>query len=225
ELELLYSDQAVMNHAAIGNQSSLLSIARSATDEYESAYNDIKVNFVNFIKDKTVITLGQPDIFQSANGTYSVRVPVTWSMPEREVLTRLNRYFNGFDRKPLALSSDRIRSENNRVVIRKQVAESSTAIKPYSGRLFGELQKIEIAIEVSLGDKKNQIIIAGNARCHVGCNYSERGSDSWIIQTGGRPGVRNLNWRQESPIIIEGLTENDLQNAGVPVAVAKYVVR
>ena len=107
----------------------------------------------------------------------------------------------------------------DRVVISKRYAESSTAIQPYSGRLFSELQKIEMLIEVSLGNRKGSIIIAANARCHVSCNYTDKPSDSWIIQASGKPGVSNLHWQQESPLVIQGLTEQDLKAATAPIAV------
>ena len=200
----------------VEQENSLLAKARSATNEYDKAYQDIQVNFVRFVQEQTKVTLGQPDVFQKANGTYSVRVPVSWTIPERELLSRFNRYFNSYDSKPL-----KVTSEQKRLVISKRHAESSTAIKPYSGRLFGDLQKVELAIEVSLGNKKGRIIIAGNARCHVSCGYSDKASDSWIIQSTGKPGLSNLDWQQESPLVIEGFTEQDLQTAAKPIAVVK----
>jgi len=202
-------------------ENSLLAKARAATDEYDKAYQDIHVNFVNFVQEQTKVTLGQPDVSQNANGTYNVRVPVFWTIPERELLSRLNRYFNSYDSKPLKMTLDRGISDANRLVINKRNVESTTAIKPYSGRLFSELQKIEMMIEVSLGNKKAHITIAANARCFVSCRYSNQPSDAWIIQASGKPGVSNLQYQQESPVVLEGLTEQDLNAATKPTAIVK----
>ncbi len=209
------------NEPAAKEENPLLAKARAASDEYDKAYQDIHVNFVSFVQKQTKITLGQPDVSQNANGTYNVRVPVSWTIPETELLSRLNRYFNSYDGKPLSMSSEHMRNDKNRLVISERYAESSTAIKPYTGRLYSELQKVELSIEVSLGNKKGTIIIAGNASCHVSCSYSENASDSWIIQSKGKPGLNNLHWKQESPIVIEGLTEQDLASAAKPSAVIK----
>ncbi len=211
------STQRVQNKAeipattepSVTEDNSLLAQARSASSEYDKAAEDITVNFVTFVRSKTQVTLGQPDVSQNADGTYNVRVPVSWTLPEQELLLRLNRYFNDRDRSRLAMSSGRL-------IISKNYAESATAIKPYSGRLFKELQKIELSIQVSVGNKKGNIIIAGNASCFVSCSYSTGASDSWIIQTRGEPGLRNLKYNQESPIVIEGLTEQDLKTAAKP---------
>jgi hypothetical protein len=213
------------NEAAAKEENPLLAKARAASDEYDKAYQDIHVNFVGFVQKQTKITLGQPDVSQNANGTYNVRVPVSWTIPETELLSRLNRYFNSYDGTPLLMSSEHMRNDKNRLVISKRYAESSTAIKPYTGRLYSELQKLELSIEVSLGNKKGTIIIAANASCHVSCSYSENASDSWIIQSKGKPGLNNLHWQQESPVVIEGLTEQDLASAAKPSAVVKMALK
>lgn len=205
---------ATKTEQPVTEENSLLAKARSASSEYDKASEDIKVNFVTFVRSKTQVTLGQPDVSQNADGTYNVRVPVSWKIPEQELLSMLNRYFNDHDQKPLKMSAGRL-------IISKNYAESATAIKPYSGRLFKELQKIELSIQVSVGNKKGNIIIAGNASCFVSCSYSTDASDSWIIQTRGEPGFRNLNYSQESPIVIEGLTEQDLKTASKPTFIIR----
>lgn len=218
---LLMSNKAVRAAKTIPGEGSLLAKARSSGSEYEHALREVSNDLVVMLRERTKITLGNADVSQDADGTFSVRVPVSWSISGQEVLNLLNRHFNSYDGRPLSLSSDHMRSDNNRIVVHKRNAESSSAMKPYSGRLFGELQKVVIYIEVSLGQKRARLVIAGNASCHVSCNYVEKNGDAWIVQINGKPGERTLSWNQETPVVIKGLTELDLQKFGLPVAVIR----
>jgi len=225
EHDLLMSGKAVgAARTTISKQGSLLAKARSSDSEYDQARRDISNELVSMLRKKTKVTLGNADVAQDASGTYSVRVPVSWSISGRKVLSLLNRYFNSYGGRPLALTSEHMISNNNRIVVNKGPVESSSAIKPYSGRLFNELQKIEIYIEVLLGRRKAKLVIAGNANCFVSCSYVEGKGDSWIVQVNGKPGESTINWKQETPVVIKGLTESELQNGGLPVAVIQLRV-
>lgn len=202
-------------------QGSLLAKAKSSSSAYDQALQEISGGLVSMLRKDTQITLGNADVAQDADGTFSVRVPVSWSISGQKVLALLNHHFNSYSGRPLSLSSEHMRNDKNRIIVNKRNAESSSAIKPYSGRLFKELQKIEISIEVSLGNKKTRLVIAGNARCHVSCSYTNRRADSWIVQVNGKPGDSTLSRDQETPVVIKGLTEADLQNSGLPVAIIR----
>ena len=212
ERALLSSKEAIP--AKNVSRGTLLAKARLSSSEYDQAYDDIAGKLVRLFREKTAVTLGSADVAQNTDGTYNVRVPVSWKMPEQEVLSLLSRYFNGSQGSPLSLSGGEVK-------IRKYHAESSSAVKPYSGRLFEALQKIEIEIEVSLGRKMSKLVIAGNANCFVSCDYSQKPSTDWIVQTRGEPGEPTLSYKQETPVVIEGLTESDLQHVGLPVAVVR----
>ena len=216
EHALLMSDKAVRAATPTANPGLLLAKARLSGSEYDQASQEISNDLVHMLRETTKVMLGNADVAQDADGTFSVRVPVSWSISGKEVLALLNSHFNSHSGRPLSLSS------KNRIVVNKRQAESSNAIKPYSGRLFKELQKIEVYIEASLGRKNSKLVIAGNARCFVSCTYVAGKGDSWIVQVNGKPGDSTLNWKQETPVIINGLTELDLKNGGVPVAAIRY---
>lgn len=194
-----------------GFSSSLLAKAEASGNEYEVAKNDILNNFSNVVKNKSRIVLGEPDVSVNSSGTYDVRIPVSWSVPTNETLGILNRYFNTYGRKPLRQISDRIKLE-------ARYAESSTAIKPYSGRLFKDLQKLEFRVIVELAGKSASIVMGSNVRCHVGCRPTREPSDGWLIQMDAKPGTRMLGYKDESPIVIRGLTQQDIAKAGRPRA-------
>lgn len=190
---------------------SLLAKAKASGNEYDVAKEDILNNFTSLVKNKTRIVLGEPDVSLNASGTYDVRIPVSWSVPTKETLGILNKYFNDYEQKPLRQYGDRIK-------LKSRYAESSTAIKPYSGRLFKDLQKIGFKVVVELAGKSSSILIGGNARCHVSCSPAKGPSDTWLIQMDARPGASMLDYNDESPIVIKGLTQQDLASAGKPQA-------
>lgn len=219
--DLLMSNKAVRAATTISKEGSLLAKALSSGSEYDQALREVSNDLVVMFRERTKITLGNADVSQDADGSFSLRVPVSWSISGQEVLNLLNRYFNSYGGRPLSLSSDHMRSDNNRIIVDKRNAESSSAMKPYSGRLFQELQKVVIYIEVSLGPKSSKLAIAGNAKCHVSCNYVEKNGNAWVAQINGKPGEITLNWKQETPVVIKGLTESDLQKFGFPVAIIR----
>jgi len=194
-----------------GFSNSLLAKAKASGNEYEVARDDILNNFSNVIKHKSQITLGEPEVSQNPSGTYDVRIPVSWSVPTKEALSILNKYFNSYGSKPLSQLSERIKIDG-------RLAESSTAIKPYTGRLFKDLQKLEFRVVVELSGKSSSILIGSNADCFVGCQPVREPSDAWLIQMDAKPGTNMLSYKDESPIVIKGLTQQDLANAGKPRA-------
>lgn len=196
------------------SENSLLAKAKASGDEFSDARRAINVDLVNLIRNKTKVSLGEPEVTQAANGTYDVRVPVSWSIPMSNVESLLGKYFTGgsSDRPPKAYG------DGKRLQLRKRDAESSSSPKPYSGRLFSDLLNVESTLVVSLGNKSASILIAGRFRCSVGCRYRKGLGDDWIIQGAGKPGERMLVYEQESPVVIKGLTEMDLRNGAMPFA-------
>lgn len=190
---------------------SLLAKAKASGNEYDVAKEDILNNFTSLVKNKTRIVLGEPDVSLNASGTYDVRIPVSWSVPTKETLGILNKYFNDYKQKPLSQYGDRIE-------LKSRYAESSTAIKPYSGRLFKDLQKIGFRLVVELAGKSSSILMASNADCFVSCSATNKPSNSWFIQMDAKPGTSMLAYKDESPIVIKGLTQQDLASAGKPRA-------
>lgn len=196
------------------SENSLLAKAKASGDEFSDARRAINVDLVNLIRNKTRVSLGEPEVTQAANGTYDVRVPVSWSVPMTNVESLLGKYFtsDSSGRPPKG------RGDGKELRLSKRNAESSSSPKPYSGRLFSDLLNIESTIVVSLGNKSASLLIAGRFRCFVSCNYQKGTGDDWIIRGAGKPGDYMLVFEQESPVVIKGLTEMDLRNGAMPFA-------
>jgi len=193
---------------------SLLDKAKASEDEFSSARHEISVDLVNLIRTKTKVSLGEPEVTQAADGTYDVRVPVSWSAPMTSIESLLGKYFtSGSSARP-----PKGRGDGKEIQLRKRDAELSSSPKPYSGRLFNDLLNIESTIVVSLGAKSASLLIAGQFRCFVSCNYQKGTGDDWIIRGTGKPGDYMLVFKQESPVVIKGLTEMDLRNGAMPFA-------
>ncbi len=195
----------------------LLAQAMASGSEYGLAVADIKENVAKSIKKNTTVTTGTLEVSQDSDGTFSVRVPVSWNISGSAHLQVINKYFNSYDGKPIALSSDSMRGKKNRIVVSQRYADSSSSPKPYSGRLYDVLQGVEIRLVASIGNKSSYITLAGNGRCHVSCNYSKKPSDSWLMQVSGAPGQETLSYKQETPIVIKGLTKKDLEQSSEPI--------
>ncbi len=208
----------IEDKAQVSSHESLLEQARNSEHEYKQARRDISMNLVDVLKKHTKIELGKPDVSIEVDGSYSVRVPVSWEIPEQKVLSILNKYFNSYKGQPLSLTSEFMSSNSNRIKINEYDVKSSSSKKTFSSRLFKDLQKFEVNIEVSLGEKISRLVIAGNVSCHVGCNYTKNKGDSWLIQVNGKPGESTISTYQETPVVIKGLTKAELLDGGLPVA-------
>lgn len=216
----------VKPEAAVGNGKSLLSQVNSADSEYENAKRDIESNLYNVIAQNMTITTGQSEVFQDENGLYGVRIPVSWRLLTKQPLELLNTYFNGYNAKPLQIEKERFNKVGKLLKVSKHYAESSSSVKAYSGRLFEALQQIEIRIVAQLGNKRTHITIAGNADCSLsGCRYKERPNSYWAMLVSGSPGDRLLSYGHETPVVIKGLSKEDLSHYSSPeVKLAKQLV-
>ncbi|WP_220452546.1 peptidoglycan-binding protein [Colwellia sp. RSH04] len=218
--KLTISDYSFLmsDKAQASSHESLLEQARNSEHEYKQARRDISMNLVDVLKKHTKIELGKPDVSTEVDGSYSVRVPVSWEIPEQKVLSILNKYFNSYKGQPLSLTSEFTSSNSNRIKINERDVKSSSSKKTFSSRLFKDLQKFEVNIEVSLGGKISRLVIAGNVSCHVSCNHTKNKGDSWLIQVNGKPGENTISINQETPVVIKGLTKTELLSGGLPVA-------
>lgn len=214
---LLFSEQAVGTQGrSLQGRASLLAKAQSSLREYEVARDSIRIGLVNLLRRNMRVTLGDADVSQATDGNFDVRIPVSWSISQRSVQSLLGRYFNGYRGKPLTSSGNRIRVD-------KHNADSSSAVRPDSGRLFHELLRVGLSIEVSLGTKSSSILVAGGFHCFVSCSRARNAAsaDAWIVQTSGKPGDMMLVLNQETPVVIEGVTEAELRSGEMPRAVVR----
>tara|TARA_R110001583_G_scaffold185897_1_gene346246 strand:- start:6576 stop:7898 length:1323 start_codon:yes stop_codon:yes gene_type:complete len=196
---------------------SLLALAMKSGDEFKIAEAKINENLVQLILNETKVTTGKLAVSSEKNGTYSVRVPVNWSMDSKKLLQLLNLYFNGYDGKNLSLEYHRRGNSKDAIYIREINADASDSRKPYSARLYDKLQGIEILIVAALGNKKGHLTIASNVSCGGSCAYSKKPSKRWMALVKGKPSGKTISYKEENPIVIEGLSQADLESNPEPI--------
>jgi len=196
--------------------SSLLALAMKSGNEFDIAEADVNETLVELMLNETNVTTGQLAISSEKNDTYSVRVPVNWSMDSNKLLKLLNKYFNDFKGGDLSLTGPRMRGQRDRIYIKERYVDASHSRKPYSARLFDKLQSVEIQIVATLGNKKGHITIAANVSCHVTCSYSEKPNDTWMALVNGKPAGETIKYKEGNPIVIKGLTQSDLESSDKP---------
>lgn len=196
---------------------SLLAKAKASGSEFDQAKADLQSTINSVIHKQTQVKIGELQVSQESDGTYSVRVPVSWRMSETPLLRVFNKYFNGYNGSELKLRGFRWESSDSLIEINERNADASDSKSPFSGRLYDELQKIDLRLVATIGSKSGHVQLAGNMDCHVSCRYSERPNEEWKIQVKGNPGESTLSRGFENPIVIEGLTEQDLRQNSHPV--------
>lgn len=200
-----------------GAESELLKMASESGTRVENASAELKQKFVPVIKKLINIKTGKPSVMPDDRGTYTVRVPVTYSIPGNHMINMLSRYFSKHDGSRLTIRSERIlRGRKNKIIISQYDADSPSSKSPLSKPLYDVLQGIGVNLVATVGSKTGHLVIAGNVDCHVSCSYSEAPERSWMLQLDGQPGKSTVSREFTTPILVKGVTKDDLAMQSLP---------
>lgn len=149
---------------------------------------------------------------------------MTYSIPSREMINRLSRYFSQRNGKRLSLQSERrMRGRKNKIIISQYDADSPSSKNPLSKPLYDVLQGIGVNLVATVGSKTGHLVIAGNVDCHVNCYYSESPHREWMLQLDGQPGKSTVSREFTTPILVKGVTKDDLAMQSLPTVHVEQV--
>lgn len=206
------------------NESELLKMASESSNQFENASAELTQKFVPLVKKLIDIKTGKPSVSEDDRGTYTVRLPVSYSIPANYMLNRLSRYFSGYNGRSLKVVSERrLRGKKNKIIITQSAADSPNSRSALSKRLYDVLQGMQVDLVATVGSKTGRLVIAGNVDCHVTCSYADHPERSWMLQLNGEPGDGTVSNKFTTPILIEGVTKADLAKQSSPTVEVKQV--
>ena len=169
-------------------QGTLFQMAKQGNRDYERAQKRLAEQFFAYFKYNTEITLGDPEFVDNGNGTYDMRVFVTWNTPFEPTAPLWDDYFNIFQPSAYNDFTASLHTNRNRKNEQKQ---------PFTKKLYDELTSKNLYISVSAGGYSAELPIAT-----LDSDYNYR----YKIQFQGDKETRQyVHLQVENPVTLKGI--------------------
>lgn len=185
---------------------------------FEDGRRDFERQFFNRLAASVdSISFGEPELTLRRDGTYDVRLPVTWSIDSGPVVAVMNEQFRTRFDEPIQAGhvsfSRRIDPPNEPsfgvIVTKRSVMQSRDSMLP----LFAWLCEQRVHLVVSLGPSSGRLTIAAGRRCNERCR--ELGDDEYQIQFAHKPGEELLfaDYELQDPLTIAHVPAEIVQDS------------
>lgn len=188
---------------AVFEKGTLLQLADIGSKEQDIALNDVEQNVFGYFKQKTKVSVGQPEFKRNSSNLFDVSVPVEWNLKKQPVLDVLSQYFHV---SKAAKNAHVGVSVPYSLSIKKSKNNGSRAKKPYSSGLEQYIRGKVIAIKVMVGSKVGYLPISGLTGSFGTGEYAFHFSNDSNKNTMIRRNLRN-------PIVIKNVTQKELSEA------------
>lgn len=195
----------------------LFSMAKKSSVALDKAKRDIEFGIWEYIKESTIVKLGEPEFKDNGDGTYDIQVKVNWAVNGSEIVQTLNKYFREYSGRKFKLDnvdfSDHMGTSVPGIKIKKYHNEKEDQLLPYTYELYKYLLKKQVNVVVSAAGYNSQITIATSRSCWVSCG-SHQGDSQYQIHFNNSSNSKKLifDYSQQNPIVIKNVPESVLQN-------------